>query len=426
MKTRKYIQARLQNIAQQAIPEGVNLWPTIRAKVEKQPPSMRHARTSWSFSAVLALLGLLVVSMTAYAVYRVVIDPGMQAAEDAGLVSHPERTVHPTVFAAVPSDLAPAIPLAQSQNGINLTLEWAYADELRMGWGMTLTGLSLPQGTEPGDFICRPRVTTLEGAPLQNGTFEMQPLEGQAGHPIQLTYTKYQHLDPAQYHQLTLTVELTIGACGPRWNFNEFTDHRPGPTPTPPPLMANFNPSFSIPVYRGKVITPNQVVDAGGVAMRLEQITTTPSYTVARLCYAQPQVPVFFSDKHTEWGLSGVTLQVGQGESDRQYFGLGGEQGCLDVGFAAAIGDNPESLVIHVADLVASDNDEAALVPAFQKVAREKLDPLGIEVEFGDTPPDYWEFRRLPEGMTQTQADVNLRGLMDHTIHGPWVFEVKR
>ena len=425
MKTRKFIQARLQNIAQQAVPESVNLWPAIQARVEKQPLSRKPAQLSWSFSALLALLGLLVVSTAAYAVYRVVIDPGMQAAEDAGLVSHPDQTVQPTVFAAVPTDLVPAIPLSQSQNGINLTLDWAYADELRMGWGLTLTGLSLPQGTEPGDFICRPRVTTLEGAPLQNGVFEIHALAGQPGSPIQLTYTKYQHLDPAQYPQLTLTVELTIGACGPRWNFNEFTDHKPGPTPTPPPLMANFNPSFTIPVYRGKIITPHQVVDAGGAQMRLEQITATPSYTIARLCYAQPGDSVFFSDKHSEWGVSGVTLQVGKAEPVRQYFGLGGEQGCTDIGFAVALGENPQPLVIRVTDLVASDNDEVALVSAFQKVAREKLGPLGIEVEFVDTPPSYWEFRRLPVGMTQTQADEILRGLMEHMIHGSWVFEVK-
>lgn len=82
--------------------------------------------------------------------------------------------------------------------------------------------------------------------------------------------------------------------------------------------------------------------------------------------------------------------------------------------------------MINATDLVASANDEVALEPAFQQLAREKLGSQGIEVEFLDESPYYWKFHRLPAGMTQTQADEILRGLMEHTIHGPWVFTIKK
>jgi hypothetical protein len=249
----------------------------------------------------------------------------------------------------------------------------------------------------------------------------MYPLEGQPGNPIQLTYTVYQRLDPSLYPQLTMTVDLTVGPCGPWWNFNDLYTG-PGPTPTPPPLLANFKLSFSIPVNKGITIAPNQVVEAGGVQMRLERVTFTPSYTAVHLCYAQPERSVFFSQHHSEWGLGGVTLQVGEGQPAMQLFGLGGEQGCLDTGFAVAVGKQPGKLVVSVPELIASDNDEVALEPSFQEYAREKLSKLGIEVQF--TPEDRrsWQFTHLPDGMTASQADEKLRGLMEHTISGPWVF----
>jgi hypothetical protein len=84
------------------------------------------------------------------------MDPGLQGVEDAGMITDFERTAEPTVFPTPPWQLSISDGIAQTSNGITVTLNWAYTDESRMAIQLTIYGLEVPEGMDLEELICKP------------------------------------------------------------------------------------------------------------------------------------------------------------------------------------------------------------------------------------------------------------------------------
>ena len=330
------------------IPEDGDLWPRIKAKVSVKRTSMGHAKARLSLTVMIVLVALIVVATVAYACYRIMIDPGLQSVENKGLVVNYNQTSEPTVFAAVPTQLMQASGPSKTHNGITVTLNWAYADENRLALQMTVEGFKPPEGAQISDFICKLYVSNQQGVSIGSiDPVDVQIQKDKPGQPILLTYVSNQTIDASRHDHLNLSMDLTIGACGPRWNFGEVTIPGQGTqTPTPPPLIGNYHFDIIVPVYQGLTLTPNQTLETDGVSVRLETITFSPSFTSLHICFESTGDRKF---NFADW-IPQVSIQAG----DKQpvnldtYMGVtvGDSSSCDEMGIPIPI--NPKLEPIRV------------------------------------------------------------------------------
>jgi len=426
MKKDGVIKQALSEIAKEGTKGHTDPWPRLRDRIEP-----RRSRIKFHLSRRFVLL-LIVVALTTAAAgaYYYFIDPGLQKVDQEGLVLHLNQTAAPTVFSAVPTELSPANKVSQTYNGITVTLDWAYADELRVAWQLTVTGLSIPKGAMVSDYICDPYVTTKEDIPLN-------PIPGynSSGNPLVISYISYQKIDASRYDHLDIALDLTVGPCAMQWD-HDYGHAYAGPTSTPVPLIGNYHLVFQVPVKKGVTITPDQTVEANGIKMRLETIATAPSYTMARLCYEVPSVPDLAGNVISggDWSMTGVTLQSGNNDPIQadDYFSLpeyerpGYSENCVDVGFAAQVDLQATKVVVAVASLEGIEDENDFLDPKAQANAQAKLAQQGLEVAFGSYGNDLWKVLKKPAGMTDEQANEIVVSLLNHEIVGHWEFVINR
>jgi hypothetical protein len=138
---------------------------------------------------------------------------------------------------------------------------------------------------------------------------DIQIQKDKPGQPILLTYVSNQPIDASRHDHLRLSMDLTIGACGPRWNFGEVTiPGKESQTPTPPPLIGNYHFNIVIPVNQGLTMTPDQTLVADGISVRLETITISPSFTSLHICFEAAGDRKFnFADWYPQ-----VSIQAGE------------------------------------------------------------------------------------------------------------------
>jgi hypothetical protein len=353
------------------------------------------------------------------------IDHGLQTADQNGLVSDFNQTAMPTVFNALPADLAAPTRASESKNGVTVTLDWAYMDESRLALQITLTGFSVPKGQNLGDFLCHPYLTNRQGVSLGQSSLQ-EVRQAQPGQPYELVYVYYQQVDAVQNDHLDFNLDLTLGPCGPWWNFDQVYTG-PGPTPTPPPLIGNYHLAFSVPVNRGVTLQVGQEVTSSQVAMRLEAVTFTPSYTMAELCFRQP------SSAGGEWSPEEITLQV-NGENpipaDHGFTVQGAEAGtqdasCLEYGFGEAVQPG-SNLTIRVKNLQSFDGLDALLRSAdLQQKVAAGLAKEGIVIDFGSAQGShYWQVVKKPAGMTDQEVESKVWELLTHRLTAAWTFTV--
>jgi hypothetical protein len=435
MKDESRIRRALQEIASDGVRGHADLWEKIRSDLDGS--SGAPAKQKIKFSYRLIIIAALLVLTTAFAFY-LFSDPGLQAADNAGLVKHLHQTALPTVFSQVPDQLVPSGVASQTENGITVTLNWAYADELRVAWQLTITGLALPQGSDPGDTICTPYLKTDQGIPLKvESIMDEQVFNDQPGSPREITYVIYKDIDTNRYDHLDIHLDLTIGPCGDWWNFSQ-ASLVPGPTPTPVPLIGNYHLNFSVPVNAGKKNSVDQSVTAGGIEMRLEDITFTPSYTLARLCYQVPQVASLAGDLswlHTadNWTPELITLTPNKNGNayNANYFKIVGDQKnesgetCADVGFPVSVDPISSAVVLTVSNLENYESTATILEnKSVQKIIAGRLAVRGIEVKFDPEGDNYWDVLKKPEGMTDDEVNQVIREQLKHTVEALWQFEI--
>lgn len=415
MKTQKMIFSALDEIAQKGVSNHADPYAQILAKIApNRKPIMTVIPHKLSFTLIFSILGLIVTSVAVYAYYRLMIDPGLQAVQNAGLVTEYNQTAQPTIFSTAPA-----------QKGVSVTLNWAYADEARIAFQLSVTGLNSEQVKNVNDFVCQPEIINDSKVHIATYLADVTLRSNQPGNPIDLTYLAYQHIDASQHKHLNLSMDLTIGPCGPYWNFQETNLT----ARTPFPIIGNYHIAFQAPVYPGVKTSPNQVVEKNGIKMRLASIFQNQSYVDLTLCYQRPD-----KNTGTDWALDGVTLQKPDGSPvemnqvlDAPRANSNGEI-CETIGYAmpALVQSNTATLSVTVPRLVYTEN-EYNLSSAFQGDASRKLAQMGITVDFSGTSPDNahpWRILHKPPDMTDNQANQKVIDLLTRVVEGPWGFVV--
>jgi len=383
MITDESLRQALWQTAVNDVPENVDLWPKIKANLSGKRSPARHPKLKLSLAVVIVLVSLILIATVAYACYRVMIDVGLQTVENKGLVVNFNQTSEPTVFAAVPTQLVQASRPSGTRDGITVTLNWAYADENRLALQLAVEGFKLPEGALIRDFICKLYVSNSQGVSI--GSIEpadVQIQKDKPGQPIILTYVSNQHIDASRHDHLDLSLDLTIGPCGPRWNFGEvYIPGQETQTPTPPPLIGNYHFNVAVPVYKGLILTPNSTLIADGVSVRLETITISPSFTSLHIC--------FESAGNHKFNLAESYPQVSIQAGEKQPVSLDTYMG------------------ITVGDSIACD-EMGAPIPI-----DPKLHPIKVVVQ---------KIYISPPGALLPDEKVNQA--MANYIEGPWVFTV--
>lgn len=435
MNREEYLREALKDISSENIPEYTNLWPRIFDEVEYRSLSASHPKFKLSSRAVIIFLILAILAACGYASYRIMMDPGLQAVEEAGMVTDLDMTAGPTVFAEPPWPPRSFDGIAQTLKGITVTLNWAYADESRMAMQLTLSGLNVPQGVYLEDIICRPYITSDEDVSLTLYDGDANILEDRPGKPIELTYVYHLQMDTRQYDYLNFDLDLTIGPCSDYLNFLEVDVDQPLPTPIP--LIGNYHLKFRVPVYKAITITPDQTVTANGLSIRLESITISPSYSELRLCYHPPNTVGF--PEATDW-MPEATIRIGESEpAPYAYFSdnigaINQSEYCADLGFEVAYDGHPTAIKITVERL---STWPYVLTPDLEESAKRKLIAQDITVEFrkdvygtdwkvigNDVYGIDWKVVSKPENMTDAVAYQKVVEALTETFEGPWVFTV--
>jgi hypothetical protein len=112
----------LREIAEQEIPDTMNLYPQIAAQAEKTMLRAARARGAW---VLVAAAMLLLTAAAAFAVVRWQIsDPGLEGAQAADLIT--------------------PLDLEQTIDGVTVTLDYGYLDANRVSVGYTVSGELAP------------------------------------------------------------------------------------------------------------------------------------------------------------------------------------------------------------------------------------------------------------------------------------------
>lgn len=431
MKRDLLISKALFELAEEGVSKHTHPWPIIREKIEEEGKIYKPAlRSKFSWALLLVLIALLMLSAVAYAFYRIMMDPGLQAVQNAGLITDKNQPAQPTLFAnqtRQKENLAATV--TPSIENLKVNLNWAYADEARVAFQITITGLTPEQAAHINNYVCKPYITNDSGVFIDVHIADVSVHANQQWNPVDVTYVAFQQIDAGKHSGLNLSLDITVGPCGPYWNFQE----KNLPVITPFPVYGNYHLDFQTPVYRGTRISPGQTDKKNGVEMRLDQVILNPSYIDLRLCYQAPASPTLPAGSGILWTLDGATLEMNEGASTQMSEVLSGptanSQGdiCEIVGYAIPAPANLKAsqIKVHVARLVAVEN-ESNLSSQFKEDAKARLAQQGIEVDFESVNSDnthLWKILKKPDGMTDDEANQEVLNLLIHTIEGPWNFE---
>lgn len=395
------IRAAMHEIVGEKLSLEADLWPQIVQRLVLREPEPKRASIKLSRKMVLLLVALLLMTTAAYAYGAGILDPGLKWAQEHGLLVTLNQPGKPTPYVVRPQSLA----------GVSAKLDWAYADENRIVFQVTLSGLTPPPGHTIPEMICEPSVSSDAQAHIQPYLINSENADYSPGEPLQLTYVAYQHIDALHHPVVKGTFKLILGACN---NMRDQFENK-----TPVPFMGNFDMNFKIPVYKGRVISINQKIERAGVEMVLESATLSPSFADFTVCKRSDSQEVGWIDQ--------VTLIVDNGEPQEMreidYVDNNG-QTCVSFGIGGAFDPTPKRMQLTIPRLTGMFPSDKFMDPAYQKAAQATLTQQGIEVEFKAWNDRYWQIIRKPAGMTDDQADQIVQGLLIHTLDGPWVFEV--
>ena len=314
MKEQRVVQI-LQELAEQEVPDSLNLWPAIWAQV--QPRRARWVTATRLGWAGLTLAALLLFGGVAYALNPVIgqvfglFFPGWQHVEEA--------------------HLSQEVNLSQTLNGVTVTLERVYADanEIIIGYtikspdGQRYTGGHLTLTDATGTVF--PGTVGL-GVAGQSDILGIELPPGEGAYVLAFDAAAVKGAPDDLDLRLVMEVEELVLS-------RDVPDPHPTPSGSPaePPepmvveleplpvgaIVGPFTFDFSVPFIPGRTIEVQQTVEAAGIAVRLERIVVTPSETKAFLCFEPP-------DRGSKWEPI-VTLDAGDGQDlsgiSRQFSG---------------------------------------------------------------------------------------------------------
>ncbi len=438
------LQHTLEDIARQHIADSVSVWPHIQARLSS--PTVKNTRRSMRLIWTIALLlaALLLITTVAYAIYRIMADPGLQTVNDAGLVTDLNLAATPapvlstasraainlassatrSASAAQPAPVATALA-AQQIDDIAVTLNWAYADESRVALGLTIRGLQPPAGVKSHFLINAITLSddqgTFFGRDGTSQTTEMQPDEPDA---IEVTVINYQPLPADQ--TLHLNVDVKLG---------DTTVPMIPSAPTPHPIqmttiapLGDFHLQFDLPVYQALVIKPDQSIAAHGLTIRLDELRLSPSLVEARLCYQLPDPSDWQLESHVQIGSSPIVSQTGSSlTTDKSSASNSDDERCVTVDYPASYLNGTDRLTLTVDALVTSLPE----VIAADAIARANAGLAAQGVVFDYRVQDHGAqliVIQKPAAMSDLEANQRafqaLAQAAEKYVLGPWVFVV--
>lgn len=379
---------------------------SIQPRRPWRPTSLRPA---WGIAFAI-LLALLLLTTAAYAVYRLMGDPGLQSVQDAGLITDLNVTAQPTVLpTATPLSTpqpASSPALSQTLKGVTLTLDWIYLDEGRLALGMKFT--DLPENSA----LDIPQVTFQNITPLQAQGYS-QSIRGDERQAVYVSYQVIQAEAAGGKVNLSVDVPLVQGS-------------EEGQT-----VLANFHFEVEdVPVYAGQTIPIQQTYAASrnGVGVRLRSVRVMPSTTEVVACYDFPTQEAPF------WYMQQATVQIGDGPEvgyrPYQYLSEIQDDHCVRLGFGAGNAGGETQLIFRVRQLVAPLTMQDVVSPERITAANQELAQYGIEIKPAPAEqsegPGGWQFVRKPEPGTDPTKDPSLLVLqtLQEKVDGPWEFYV--
>jgi hypothetical protein len=317
----------LQEIAEREVPDSMDLWPAIRARLQlrrHRSPRTRLVPTTRLGWAFLALVLLLAVSTMAYAVVPVVNrlfqqEVGLRQVEQAGLSQQ--------------------IDLSQTIDGVTVTLERGYADVGRIVLGYTIHSADDrrhdPYSMELNDAsgtVYPPTVGM--GVTGQSDVMEISLPPGEGGYVFSFDASDLQGMPSSL--DLYLEVEL-----------REFLLLRKGEGA----VVGPFTFDFDLPLNPGHTIEVQQIVETAGVTLELKRVLVTPSETRALLCIEAP------GDEWEHWAVV-ATLRTEAGQAENAW-GANPEEDCALHGFLPPLHGQEGDWTLTVTELI-----EFAQVPS--------------------------------------------------------------
>ncbi len=278
------LKRQLDEIAEQGIPETLDLWPAIRRRIEAVRPQraqeapQRTLRIAWAVvPALAAILGLALFGLATYAGAQAPFDRAAELVQpnDSGM------------YAVYNEGLYHKLDMSQSFGDLTFTINWAYADPVRAVIGYT-TEYGPRDTFAPSAQILS--VTDSNGDKLMpTGAF------GDSIAPRSLTMMEA-FMSPSSVAQLeTLDLEVLVAvkldalpiASPPSegWIYDPDTDGWFFPVAEPDGFLT-FN--LSIPVTPARSFEGGQTSEAQGVAVTLERVVVAPSGVRADVCFDNP------------------------------------------------------------------------------------------------------------------------------------------
>jgi hypothetical protein len=243
------------------IPPTLDLTPQILARLRAERPKPMRPKLKFATVLVTVILALAVLTTAVYALYRWLGDPGLQAAEDAGLVTRLEVTAQPTRRPTVAPTLTPARlvypALTQTQAGVTVTLDWVALDQNRLTLGLQASPL-------PSDATWGAPQLTFRGA----ASFQPQGYSLNSLPDGQIVIVSYQVIQAAT---VGLVLDLPLM-------------QEDGP-------LATFRFDVSeAPLYPGQTLASDQTfsVRRDGVALRLQGVRFQANGVAVDLCADVP------------------------------------------------------------------------------------------------------------------------------------------
>jgi len=335
-------------------------------------------------SIIVILAGLAVVSAGAY-----FIGAWVQAGSVAGAYHIPPL-----------SD--PHLP-AQMRDDITVNMEGAYADANRVVFALQVGG--------------RGKDYTIEQASLKDA--EGEEINSSFGSTVngKLIYMDFglaSELKASRLKgQLVFTVTEAAGTSA-----------------------ADFRFDLDLPVAPALTFEPKQTISPLILEVLLDRVVITPAYTQVYLCYQKPD--------NADWMVgSDATLKIGNQQAAINSYNLlydsamnmgdkGGEQGwtppvqdgrCVKLGFP--IGDaHPQSLILTVPTL---EQSLPEVIPADRLAfAYGELKSQGIDMEWHVVDHGaYPEYKKLPAGMSEEQANHKFVEALGYVYNGGWKFDIQ-
>jgi hypothetical protein len=310
----------LHRLAGQAVPDDLDLWPAIRARVAPQHRSRwvhlkPTTRPGW---ALLVLALCLAFGVGAWAVSPIVdrlfrVEPGLDHVGQAGLGQ----------------DLA----LSQTVDGVTVTLERGYADANRIAIGLTVHG----------SYILGYDLANVVLMDVHDRTF---PLSMGMGVKGQSDVLQLELSSGETAHVLSFDVSALRGAPS-TLDLRLVVEVARSPMPLSRHVIGPFIFDFSLPLNPGEVVDVQQRVTAASVDIELRQVVVTPSETQILLCLGTP------SETGTSWGAIS-TLRTETGQANGVWI-RSAEEGCALHGFLPPLYDQSGEWTLTVTELVVHD-----------------------------------------------------------------------